>query len=169
MRKANWAIIVLVVLALIGTGLLLVVPGNHDIPAYNLLIRFTDPFRRYRRYVSGELSPLYRDEAAARALVSKHQNQAILNRIASARLGWNPRLYNPRLERWLHRVKAPRFSDRPRWHCGSCARKDAKGRYNRPPVKCQCLKTNCQLNCRALKVSTCNLREPRHSAQLPTG
>ena len=46
-------------------------------------------------------------EAAARALVSKHQNQAILNRIASARLGWNPRLYNPRLERWLHRVSAP--------------------------------------------------------------
>ena len=45
--------------------------------------------------------------AAARALVSKHQNQAILNRIASARLGWNPRLYNPRLERWLHRVSAP--------------------------------------------------------------
>ena len=46
-------------------------------------------------------------QAAARAMVSKHQNQAILNRIASARLGWNPRLYNPRLERWLHRVVAP--------------------------------------------------------------
>jgi pimeloyl-ACP methyl ester carboxylesterase len=46
-------------------------------------------------------------QAAARAMVSKHQTQAILNRIASARLGWNPRLYNPRLERWLHRVKAP--------------------------------------------------------------
>jgi pimeloyl-ACP methyl ester carboxylesterase len=39
--------------------------------------------------------------------VSKHQSQAILNRIASARLGWNPRLYNPRLERWLHRVHKP--------------------------------------------------------------
>jgi pimeloyl-ACP methyl ester carboxylesterase len=46
-------------------------------------------------------------QAAARAMVSKHQSQAILNRIASARLGWNPRLYNPRLERWLHRVAAP--------------------------------------------------------------
>ena len=46
-------------------------------------------------------------EAAARAMVSKHQEQAILNRIASARLGWNPRLYNPRLERWLHRITAP--------------------------------------------------------------
>jgi pimeloyl-ACP methyl ester carboxylesterase len=45
--------------------------------------------------------------AAERALASKHQEQAILNRLASARLGWNPRLFNPRLERWLHRVKAP--------------------------------------------------------------
>jgi pimeloyl-ACP methyl ester carboxylesterase len=54
----------------------------------------------------------YADEALGkaasdRALVSKHQEQAILNRIASARLGWNPRLYNPRLERWLHRVTCP--------------------------------------------------------------
>ena len=45
--------------------------------------------------------------AAERALASKHQEQAILNRLASARLGWNPRLFNPRLERWLHRVQAP--------------------------------------------------------------
>ena len=54
----------------------------------------------------------YADEAlgkaaAERALVSKHQEQAILNRIASARLGWNPRLYNPRLGRWLNRIKIP--------------------------------------------------------------
>ena len=47
------------------------------------------------------------EEAAQRALVSKHQEQAILNRLASARFGWSPRLFNPRLERWLHRVKAP--------------------------------------------------------------
>ena len=47
------------------------------------------------------------EEASQRALASKHQEQAILNRLASARLGWNPRLFNPRLERWLHRVKVP--------------------------------------------------------------
>ena len=47
------------------------------------------------------------EAAAQRALISKYQEQAILNRLASARLGWNPRLYNPRLERWLHRVTAP--------------------------------------------------------------
>ncbi len=47
------------------------------------------------------------EAAAQRALASKHQEQAILNRLASARFGWSPRLYNPRLSRWLHRVRAP--------------------------------------------------------------
>ena len=31
----------------------------------------------------------------------------MLNRIASARFGWQPRFFNPRLERWLHRVNVP--------------------------------------------------------------
>ena len=47
------------------------------------------------------------EEASQRALASKHQEQAILNRLASARFGWSPRLFNPRLGRWLHRVKSP--------------------------------------------------------------
>lgn len=29
------------------------------------------------------------------------------NRAATARLGWNPRLHNPDLPKWLHRVKVP--------------------------------------------------------------
>ncbi len=37
----------------------LVVPGNHDIPVYNLLSRFTDPFRLYRHYISEDLSPFH--------------------------------------------------------------------------------------------------------------
>jgi pimeloyl-ACP methyl ester carboxylesterase len=47
------------------------------------------------------------EAAAQRATASKYQESAILNRIASARFGWSPRLYNPRLERWLHRIKIP--------------------------------------------------------------
>jgi pimeloyl-ACP methyl ester carboxylesterase len=45
--------------------------------------------------------------AAERAAADKYQDLAILNRIASARYGWQPRFFNPRLERWLHRVKVP--------------------------------------------------------------
>lgn len=33
------------------------VPGNHDVPALNLPLRFADPYARYRRYISGDLEP----------------------------------------------------------------------------------------------------------------
>jgi len=35
----------------------LVVPGNHDIPAFNLLARLSSPFRHYRRYIGTDLNP----------------------------------------------------------------------------------------------------------------
>lgn len=43
----------------------MVVPGNHDIPVYNLLRRFTDPFGHYRHYISADLSPLHVDAEIA--------------------------------------------------------------------------------------------------------
>jgi pimeloyl-ACP methyl ester carboxylesterase len=51
--------------------------------------------------------PKIAEAAASRASTDKYQDLAILNRIASARFGWQPRFFNPRLERWLHRVKIP--------------------------------------------------------------
>lgn len=39
------------------------VPGNHDLPAYNLIERLWDPYRRYRRYISPEVEPVWLDEA----------------------------------------------------------------------------------------------------------
>jgi 3',5'-cyclic AMP phosphodiesterase CpdA len=33
------------------------VPGNHDVPAQNLLRRFIDPYGYYRRYIAAELEP----------------------------------------------------------------------------------------------------------------
>lgn len=41
---------------------LLVVPGNHDIPLYDLALRFTAPLDRYRKYVSRDLAPVYSDD-----------------------------------------------------------------------------------------------------------
>ena len=41
---------------------LLVVPGNHDIPLYDLALRFVAPFDRYRQYVSPDLAPVYTDD-----------------------------------------------------------------------------------------------------------
>jgi 3',5'-cyclic AMP phosphodiesterase CpdA len=42
-----------------------VVPGNHDVPLYNVALRFVDPLANYRRYVTDDLEPYYRDEEIA--------------------------------------------------------------------------------------------------------
>jgi 3',5'-cyclic AMP phosphodiesterase CpdA len=40
----------------------LVVPGNHDVPLWDILRRILSPLGRYRRYISSDLRPVYRDE-----------------------------------------------------------------------------------------------------------
>jgi 3',5'-cyclic AMP phosphodiesterase CpdA len=44
------------------TAAKIVVPGNHDVPLYNLTHRFLQPFSRYTRYINSELFPTYQDE-----------------------------------------------------------------------------------------------------------
>ncbi len=39
----------------------IVVPGNHDVPLYNVSARFLHGLRRYRRYISADLEPFYAD------------------------------------------------------------------------------------------------------------
>ncbi|HEX8911337.1 MAG TPA: metallophosphoesterase [Humisphaera sp.] len=43
----------------------LVVPGNHDIPMYNFVARFLFPLRNYRRFITTEMFPVYRDAGLA--------------------------------------------------------------------------------------------------------
>lgn len=40
----------------------LVVPGNHDVPLWNVAARFLTPLARYRRFISPALEPEYEDE-----------------------------------------------------------------------------------------------------------
>jgi 3',5'-cyclic AMP phosphodiesterase CpdA len=42
-----------------------VVPGNHDVPLYNVALRFADPLANYRRYITDDLEPFYRDDEIA--------------------------------------------------------------------------------------------------------
>ena len=39
----------------------LVVPGNHDIPLWDVVRRFVSPLKRYRHYISRDLAPFFRD------------------------------------------------------------------------------------------------------------
>ena len=57
----------------------LIVPGNHDIPLHNLFARFLWSLCRYRKHITDDLAPFYRDEEiaiagvnTARALTSKY-------------------------------------------------------------------------------------------------
>ena len=74
-------------------GRLLAVPGNHDVPLYNVFQRFFQPLAKYRRYISPDIEPVYLDEElaivgvnTARSAVFKggRVNAAQLSRIASS-------------------------------------------------------------------------------------
>jgi 3',5'-cyclic AMP phosphodiesterase CpdA len=43
----------------------IVVPGNHDVPLYNLWARWRTPLAKYRRYINGELAPFFSDDEIA--------------------------------------------------------------------------------------------------------
>jgi 3',5'-cyclic AMP phosphodiesterase CpdA len=43
----------------------IVVPGNHDVPLYNVLARALKPLRNYQLYISKELEPFYCDDEIA--------------------------------------------------------------------------------------------------------
>ena len=43
----------------------LAVPGNHDVPLYDVVRRFAAPLRRYKRYISSDLCPWFESESVA--------------------------------------------------------------------------------------------------------
>jgi 3',5'-cyclic AMP phosphodiesterase CpdA len=43
----------------------IVVPGNHDVPLYNLYARFVEPLHKYRRHITEDLEPFYSDAEVA--------------------------------------------------------------------------------------------------------
>ena len=44
---------------------ILAVPGNHDIPLYDVARRFAAPLRRYKRWISNELCPWFESDSVA--------------------------------------------------------------------------------------------------------
>ncbi len=43
----------------------------------------------------------------AMEMSEEQQDTAMKNKVATARLGWQPRLFNPRLRKWMHRIDVP--------------------------------------------------------------
>jgi 3',5'-cyclic AMP phosphodiesterase CpdA len=55
----------------------LVVPGNHDVPLYDVLSRFLRPLARYRRYIHADPEPFYVDDEIAVAGVNTARSLTI--------------------------------------------------------------------------------------------
>jgi 3',5'-cyclic AMP phosphodiesterase CpdA len=79
----------------------LVVPGNHDIPLYDLFSRFAHPLARYRDHVTDELMPtFFGDDLAVVGLntahgftfkggrVTREQAEAVRDRLAASPARW---------------------------------------------------------------------------------
>ena len=44
---------------------MIVVPGNHDVPLWHVADRFFSPLEKYKRWITSDLNPLYRDDELA--------------------------------------------------------------------------------------------------------
>lgn len=80
----------------------LVIPGNHDVPLYDIARRFAAPLRRFQKHIQRELNPYHEDEElavlglnTARSLTRKS------GRISHGQIAW--------IEETLREVPAEKF------------------------------------------------------------
>ena len=57
----------------------IVVPGNHDVPLYNVVSRWLKPLRRYRQIISDDLEPFYADDEIAVVGINTARSLTIKN------------------------------------------------------------------------------------------
>jgi 3',5'-cyclic AMP phosphodiesterase CpdA len=64
---------------------IIVVPGNHDVPLYNLASRWLRPLDRYRRFISNDLQPSFLDNEIAVVGINTARSWTIKNGRINAR------------------------------------------------------------------------------------
>lgn len=57
----------------------IVVPGNHDVPLYNIFSRFLTPLRSYKKYITNDLEPFFADDEVAIMGISTARSLTIKN------------------------------------------------------------------------------------------
>jgi 3',5'-cyclic AMP phosphodiesterase CpdA len=67
----------------------IVVPGNHDVPLYDVFERFAAPLEKYKKYITTDLRPYYADEEIAVLGVNTARSLTIKGgRISEEQIGW---------------------------------------------------------------------------------
>jgi 3',5'-cyclic AMP phosphodiesterase CpdA len=80
----------------------LVVPGNHDVPLYDVVRRFISPLKRYRHFIGDDLDPTFSDDEIIVAGINTARSFTWKNgRISVDQI----EALQDRLERGGHRVK----------------------------------------------------------------
>jgi 3',5'-cyclic AMP phosphodiesterase CpdA len=68
-------------------GVPIVVPGNHDVPLYNVFARFAFPLSNYRRFVGKDTEPFYADdEIAVAGINTAHSRTFKRGRVTRAQI-----------------------------------------------------------------------------------
>lgn len=57
----------------------IVVPGNHDVPLYNVYRRFARPLENYKRYITHDLTPFFADDEIAVAGINTARSMTFKN------------------------------------------------------------------------------------------
>lgn len=77
-------------------GMILVVPGNHDIPLHNFFSRLFSPFKRYNRYVSNNLTSQFENNRVRILGVNSVDPSKIKNgKLSSATLSYIKSYFEP--------------------------------------------------------------------------
>jgi len=79
----------------------LVVPGNHDVPLYNVLRRFLDPLGGYRAAITDDLAPTYQDdEIAVVGIATAHGFTRKSGRVSATQLAAASTAFRAADSRW---------------------------------------------------------------------
>jgi 3',5'-cyclic AMP phosphodiesterase CpdA len=95
----------------------IVVPGNHDVPLYNMFARFFEPLAKYRMYITDDLRPFYHDDEIAVLGVSTARSLTIKGgRINEEQIEWMRDRFCPLAEGLVKVVVTHHPFDLPEGH-----------------------------------------------------
>ena len=86
-------------------SLTLIAPAGIHVKGVQIADIFLMSYERITRDMFAD--PTFADVVLSLPVSEEEQDQRLKNALAVAKLGWQPRLHNPHLAKWLHRIDVP--------------------------------------------------------------
>jgi 3',5'-cyclic AMP phosphodiesterase CpdA len=98
----------------------IIVPGNHDVPLHNVFTRFLQPLKKYRRFITADLTPSYADNEVVVLGVSTARSLTIKGgRINKEQVSWLKEQFCRAGPEVVKIVVTHHPFDLPEWHDAS--------------------------------------------------